>query len=82
MDQMEQAAQERGGVIIPGSVQKVNICGTLLLGFVAFGQTLDSIISEVCSNLCDAVKSNCVAKKKKKKKGIQYNRKSIIQVHI
>lgn len=64
---------------IPGSIPKRSICGTLLLGFAAFGRTLDSIISEDFSSLCDSVKSNCVPQKRG---GIQCDRKGIREDHI
>jgi len=55
---LAQAAQGGGGVPIPGGVQKACGCGTWghgLAGVVGLGGWLDSMISEVFSNLNDSV---------------------------
>ena len=51
---MEQAAQGGDGVPVPGGVQKMCICATSghgLVGMVALGGWLDSMILDAFSNL-------------------------------
>jgi len=55
---LDQAAQESGGVTIPGGVQKMCRYGTLghgLAGMVELGCQLGLMILEVSSNLHDSM---------------------------